>query len=71
MRMYTVSDGKMVLYLTPSKDGGFAVTSPLDPGLVTQAETIDEAFDNAYDAAAELRKARKQLAKPALTPAKR
>ena len=67
MRSYTVSDGKMVLVLVPDKDGGFAVTSPLDPGLVTQAETIQEAFENAYDAAAELKKARQQLGKQVLS----
>ena len=63
MRNYTVSDGKLVLVLTPAKEGGYGVTSPLDPGLVTQAETIEEAFENAYDAAAELKKARKLLGK--------
>ena len=63
MRSYTVSDGKLVLILAPAKEGGFTVTSPLDPGLVTQAEMIEEAFENAYDAAAELKKARKELGK--------
>jgi predicted RNase H-like HicB family nuclease len=58
---YTVSDGKMVLVLEPAEEGGFAVTSPLDPGLITQAETLEEAFEMAYDAAAGLKAARRML----------
>jgi antitoxin HicB len=56
---YTVSDGKMVLMLTPAEEGGFLVTSPLDPGLITEAETLEEAFEMAYDAAAGLKAARR------------
>jgi hypothetical protein len=41
---YTVSDGKMVLILQPAEEGGFIVTSSLDPELVTQAECLDEAI---------------------------
>lgn len=48
-RSYTISDGKLVLTLTESADGGFIVTNPLDPELVTQAETLAEAFANARD----------------------
>ena len=44
---YTVSDGKLVLTLEAAPEGGYIVTSPLDPELITQAETIDEAFANA------------------------
>jgi predicted RNase H-like HicB family nuclease len=58
---YTVSDGKMVLVLEPAEEGGFAVTSPLDPGLITQAETLEEAFEMAYDAAALLKVVRREL----------
>jgi predicted RNase H-like HicB family nuclease len=58
---YTVSDGKMVLTLTPAEEGGFLVTSPLDPGLVTEAETLEEAFEMGYDAAAGLKAARAML----------
>lgn len=56
---YTASDGKMVLTLTPAEEGGFLVTSPLDPGLITEAETLEEAFEMAYDAAAGLLAARR------------
>ena len=51
IKRYTVSDGKLVLNLEPAEEGGYIVTSPLDPELITQAETIEEAFANARDAA--------------------
>jgi antitoxin HicB len=57
-RVYTVSDGKLVLNLEPAEEGGFSVTSPLDPELITEAETLEEAFEMAYDAAACLKAAR-------------
>jgi len=37
------------------------VTSPLNPELITQAETIEEAFANARDAAKALRQSRAKL----------
>ena len=40
-----------MLVLEEAEEGGFVVKSPLDPGLVTQAETLQEAFLMAYDAA--------------------
>lgn len=58
---YTVSDGKLVLNLEPAEEGGYVVTSPLDPELITQAETIEEAFANARDAAQALKQARVKL----------
>jgi antitoxin HicB len=61
-KQYTVSDGKMILLLEEAEEGGFVVTSPLDPGLVTQAETLQEAFLMAYDAAECLAVGRKNLA---------
>lgn len=53
-KTYTVSDGKMVLTLEPVEEGGFVVTSPEDRGLVTEADTIPEAFAMARDALKEL-----------------
>ncbi len=47
---YTVSDGELVLFLWPAEEGGYAVTSPLDPALNTQAESVEEAFVMARDA---------------------
>lgn len=60
-RSYLVTSGRMLLRLTEADEGGFVVTSPLDPELVTQAETIAEAFENAADATRALRDARVRL----------
>lgn len=60
-KAYTVSDGRMVLTLTPAKEGGYVVTSPLEPELVTEAETLPEAFEMARDAIKSLRAARVKL----------
>ncbi len=58
---YTVSDGKLVLTLEPAEEGGYVVSSPLDPELITEAETIEEAFANARDAAKMLKQSRARL----------
>lgn len=58
---YTVSDGKLVLNLEPADEGGYVVTSPLDPELITEADTLEEAFSNARDAAQCLRRSRVKL----------
>jgi hypothetical protein len=60
-KRYTVSDGKLVLNLEDAEEGGYVVTSPLDPELITQAETIEEAFANARDAARALKQSRVKL----------
>jgi len=46
---YTVSDGELVLTLEEAEEGGFVVSSPLYPGLLTQAETVRESFEMARD----------------------
>ena len=61
MQRFTVSDGKMVLVLESAEEGGYLVTSPFDPELVTEAETIEEAFVMARDAAAGLQRLRADL----------
>src|SRR5579862_4114129 len=43
-KRYTISDGKLVLTLEEATEGGFVVSSPLYPGLWTQAESVSEAF---------------------------
>ncbi|MBP3958725.1 type II toxin-antitoxin system HicB family antitoxin [Gemmata sp. G18] len=48
-KRYTISDGKLVLTLKVADEGGYIVTSPLYPDVLTQAETIEEAFENARD----------------------
>lgn len=58
---YTVSNGDLVLTLQEAPEGGYIVTSPLDPELVTEAETIEEAFELAQDAMDSLREARAEL----------
>ncbi len=60
-KKYTVIDGKMVLILEEAEEGGYVVTSPLNPELITEAETIEEAFANARDAAKALRQSRIKL----------
>ena len=41
---------KIPLVLTPQVEGGYAVTSPLLPELVTEGASVAEAIDNAKDA---------------------
>lgn len=60
-KRYTVSDGRLVLTIEDAEEGGYVVTSPLDPELVTEAETIDEAFANARDALRALARSRAKL----------
>ena len=66
MKIYTVSDGELVLTLEalPGEDGGgYGVTSPLEPQLVTEAKSIEEAFDMAHDAILSLRASRQEYAR--------
>ena len=60
-KRYTVSDGKLVLNLEEAEEGGYLVTSPLDPELITEGETLEEAFANARDAAKALKQSRARL----------
>ena len=41
---------KIPLVLTPQPEGGYTVTSPLLPELVTEGDTVSEALVNAEDA---------------------
>jgi predicted RNase H-like HicB family nuclease len=70
MKRYNVTDGKIILTLEEAEEGGFVVTSPIDPAVITQAETISEAFENARDAMAVLRAARRDLRRK-LQPSRR
>jgi predicted RNase H-like HicB family nuclease len=63
MKQYTVSDGKLVLTLREAEEGGYIVTSPLDPQLITEAETVRGAFENARDALSALSASRRKLLK--------
>ena len=65
-KTYTVSDGELVLTLEllPKEDGGgYGVTSPLEPQLVTEAKTVEEAFEMARDAIQALRESRQHYAR--------
>lgn len=41
---------KIPLVLTPQPEGGFTVTSPVLPELVTEGDTLSEAIENVRDA---------------------
>ena len=41
---------KVPLVLTAQPEGGYTVTSPLLPELVTEGDTLEEAVDNVRDA---------------------
>ena len=60
-KAFTVMDGKLVLKLEPAEEGGYIVTSPLDPELITEADTLEEAFENARDVFQALRQSRAKL----------
>lgn len=62
-KTYAVSDGQLLLNLTPAQEGGFTVTCPLHPELVTEAETVEEAFAMAKDGLKALNISRVKLLK--------
>jgi antitoxin HicB len=41
---------KIPLVLTPQPEGGFTVTSPVLPELVSEGDTLEEALENVKDA---------------------
>ena len=41
---------KVPLMLTPQPEGGYTVTSPVLPELLTEGDTVDEAIANVRDA---------------------
>ena len=45
-------DDNLPLLLTPQLEGGYTVTSPLLPELVTEGDSLSEALDNVKDALA-------------------
>lgn len=61
LKTYTACDGKLVLTLEEAEEGGFIVRSPMDPALLTQADSLGEAFVMARDALKGLRKTRVML----------
>ncbi len=41
---------RLPLVFTPQPEGGFTVTSPILPELITEGDTLEEAFANVADA---------------------
>jgi antitoxin HicB len=52
---------KIPLVLTPQPEGGYTVTSPLLPELITEGDTIDDALGNVKDALAAVAEAYEDL----------
>ena len=59
--VFTVSDGELVLNLESAEEGGYIVTAPSEPELITEAKTLEEAFVMAKDAIKALRASRAKL----------
>jgi antitoxin HicB len=55
---------KVPLILSPQPEGGFTVTSPLLPELVTEGDTISEAMANVQDALAAVIETYQDLGRP-------
>lgn len=55
---------KVPLLLSPQPEGGFTVTSPLLPELVTEGNTAAEALENVRDALAAVIEAYEDLGRP-------
>jgi hypothetical protein len=60
-KRYMIGDGRLVLTLREAEEGGYIVESPLDPELLTEANSVREAFANARDALKSLRRSRAKL----------
>jgi antitoxin HicB len=55
---------KIPLVLSPQPEGGFTVTSPLLPELVTEGDSAEEALDNVKDALAAVVEVYQDLGRP-------
>jgi len=55
---------KLPLILEPQPEGGYVVTCPLLPELITEGENMQEALQNANDALAAIVEALKELKRP-------
>jgi antitoxin HicB len=65
---------KLPLVLEPQTEGGYPVTCPLLPELITAGDTVQEALNIANDALAAIVEAYKELGQPlppALQPSKK
>ncbi len=55
---------KLPLVLMPQADGGYTVTSPLLPELVTEGDSLGDALDNVKDALAAVAELYDELGRP-------
>ena len=55
---------KIPLIFAPQPEGGFTVTSPLLPELVTEGDSVEDALDNARDAVAAVVEAYQDWGRP-------
>jgi antitoxin HicB len=55
---------KIPLILEPQPEGGYTITSPLLPELVTEGDTADEALENVRDALAAVVELYQELGRP-------
>jgi antitoxin HicB len=66
-KKYIVTDGELTLVLEPD-DGWYCVTSPFDPEIITQARTLEEAFEMARDVVEMFKEYRANPTPPAARP---
>ncbi len=55
---------KLPLILEPQPEGGYTITCPLLPSLITEADTLEEVMPNVADALAALIEAYEDLKQP-------
>jgi len=55
---------KVPLILTPQPEGGYTVTSPVLPELITEGDTLEEAVSNVQDALEAVIETYEDLKKP-------
>lgn len=59
---------KLPLILVPQPEGGYTVTCPLVPELVTEGDTVEEVMDNVTDALAAVIETYRDLNRPLPAP---
>jgi antitoxin HicB len=55
---------KLLLILEPQPEGGYTITCPLLPNLITEADTLEEVVPNVSDALSALIEAYQDLGQP-------
>ena len=63
-KQHTSQIYKLPLVLEPQPEGGYVVTCPLLPELITEGEDVQDALRNANDALAAIVEAMKELKRP-------